>query len=84
MPVRENGDVFPITDETLERMPKKAARRLKVGRRPELQKEFREWVSDMGYEAQCASPMVRQLLFESFIGGWGAKIRQLKRKEKGT
>ena len=82
MPTNKHGEVIPITRATLDRMPKRLAKRLKLGLRPELPPEFEEWVVDMGYEAHVASPMLRQLLFEAFVGGWGAKVRQLKRKKK--
>lgn len=82
MPAEETGKVIPITEAALERMPKRMAQRLRVGLRPEMCPEFDEWVQDMGYRSMTASPMVRQLLFEAFIGGWGAKIRQLKQKKR--
>lgn len=82
MPAKETGKVIPITEATLERMPKRMARRLKLGLRPEVSPEFEEWIADMDYGAFVESPMIRQLLFEAFIGGWGAKVRQLKRKKR--
>ena len=72
---------IPITEKSLARMPKAMAKRLKLGLRPEMVPEFEEWVGDMGYASLVASPMMRQFLFEAFIGGWGAKVRQLKRKK---
>jgi len=82
MPTTEDGNVIPITEAALERMPRQISKRLKLGLRPELPPEFDEWVEDMGYQSFKASPMLRQLLFEAFVGGWGAKVRQLKRKKK--
>ena len=84
MPASEDGKVILITEAALERMPKPMAKRLKLGMREEMPPEFDEWVEDMGYEAFAASPMLRQLLFEAFVGGWGAKVRQLKRKKKSS
>lgn len=84
MPADENGTVIPITQESLERMPKRIAKRLKPGVHPVLQEEFHEWVQDMGYTAHVESPMVRQLLFEAFVGGWGSKTRQIKRKKRAS
>lgn len=82
MPTDEAGKVIPITEASLARMPKRMARRLRVGLRPEVCPEFDEWVEDMGYRAMASSPMVRQLMYEAFVGGWGAKIRQLKQKRR--
>ena len=45
------------------------------------EEEFYEFIEDMGYGAWLASPMVSQLLFETFIGGWGSKTRQLKKRK---
>lgn len=73
---------IPITEESLRRMPKKMARRLRPALRPIILKEFEEWVDDMGYQAHMSSPMLRQFLYESFIGGWGARVRQMKRDMK--
>jgi len=81
MPVKENGDVILVTKDALLRMPKPMARRLKLGTRKKMISEFDEWIKDMGYQPFRASPMVRQLLYEAFVGGWGAKIRQIKRNE---
>lgn len=81
MPIEEKSSVIPITESSLQKMPKRMAKRLKLGLRPELYHEFDEWIADMGYESFKASPMLRQLLFESFIGGWGAKVRQNKRNQ---
>lgn len=80
MPTTDSGQVIAITEETLARAPKRIAKRLKLGLRPGMEKEFREWVDDMGYVSHIESPMVRQMLFEAFIGGWGAKVRSLKKK----
>ena len=84
MPATETGKVIPITEASLARMPKAMAKRLKLGMREEVPPEFDEWVKDMGYHSFSASPMLRQIMFEAFIGGWGAKVRQLKRKKKGA
>ena len=73
---------IPITEEALAKMPKAMARRLRIGMRPEMLPEFQEWAEDMGYTALLVSDHLQQLLFEAFIGGWGAKFRQLKRKQK--
>lgn len=69
-----------ITEDALERMPKRMARRLRPGLRPVILDEFEEWICDMGYQAHTASPMLRQFLYEAFIGGWGARVRQMKRE----
>ncbi len=82
MPADETGKVIPITQAALDRMPSQLRKRLKLALRPELPPEFDEWVRDMGYESHVASPMLRQLLFEAFVGGWGAKVRQVKRGRK--
>lgn len=84
MPADETGKVIPITEVAIERMPKRMAKRLKLGLRPEVSPEFEEWLVDMDYGAFVESPMIRQLLFEAFIGGWGAKVRQLKRRKKAS
>lgn len=84
MPATETGKVIPITEAALDRMPKPMAKRLKLGLREEMPPEFDEWIEDMGYESFKASPMLRQLLFEAFVGGWGAKVRQLKRKKQAA
>lgn len=84
MKTTEDRDVIPITEAALKRMPKRMAMRLKLGMREQMPPEFDEWIEDMGYEAYKASPMLRQLLFEAFTGGWGAKVRQLKRKKRAT
>jgi len=80
MPVDESYKVTKITEGSLDRMSRPAAKRLRPGLRPEVEAEFLECMGDMGYEAHLASPMMRQMLFELFVGGWGAKTRQLKRK----
>ena len=84
MPVDENYKVTKITEASLGRMPKPMARRLKPGLRPELEPEFLECIEDLGYGVHLASPMQRQMLFELFVGGWGAKTRQLKRRKAGS
>lgn len=81
MSVDDAGKITPITESALERMPSRIARRLRPALRPELEAEFLECIGDMGYEEQLASPMLRQMLFELFVGGWGAKVRQLKRRK---
>jgi hypothetical protein len=73
--------VTKITEGSLDRMPRSAAKRLRPGLRPEVEVEFLECMGDMGYEAHLASPMMGQMLFELFVGGWGAKTRQLKRRK---
>lgn len=73
--------ITPITEEALEKMPRKMSKRPKPALHPELEEEFYEFVEDMGYETWLASPMVAQLLFETFIGGWGSKTRQLKKRK---
>lgn len=82
MPATENGKIITITEDALRRMPKPMAKRLKPALRETMIPEFEEWIEDMGYKSFTASPMLRQLLFEAFVGGWGAKVRQLKRKKK--
>lgn len=81
MPVDENNKVTKITEESIGRMPRPMAKRLRPGLRPEIEDEFLECVEDLGYKAHLASPMQRQMMFEFFIGGWGAKTRQLKRRK---
>lgn len=54
--------------------------RMKSGKSEEVQREFEEWVSDMRYEA--LTPAMRAYLWETFVGGWGAKVRQMKRRRK--
>ncbi len=73
--------ITPITEEALEKMPRKMSKRLKPALHPEVEEEFYEFVEDMNYEAWLASPMVAQLLFEVFTGGWGSKTRQLKKRK---
>ena len=73
--------ITPITEGALEKMPRKMSKRLRPALHPELEEEFYEFVKDMKYEAWLASPLVAQILFEMFIGGWGAKIRQLKKRK---
>jgi len=68
-------------------MPKPGTRamyeaRMKPGSRQDVKDEFEEWVRDMSYEALLGSPATKAYLFEAFVGGWGSKIRQLKRKRK--
>lgn len=77
----ESNTPIPITEAALERMPRPMSKRLRAGLRPEIEAEFLECIDDFGYKEQLASPMLRQILFELFIGGWGAKIRQLKRRK---
>ncbi len=84
MPVDEDYKVIQITEATIDGMPAKMGRRLKPGLRPEVEDEFLEFMGDMGYEAHMASPILRQMMFESFIGGWGAKVRQLKRRKAAS
>ena len=73
---------IPITKESLKKMPRAAAKRMKIAAKNDLTIEFEEWTTDMGYVSMIASPILRQLLFEAFIGGWSAKIRQIKRKNR--
>ena len=73
--------ITPITEEALEKMPRKMSKRLKPALHPGVEEEFYEFIEDMGYESWLASSMVAQLLFETFIGGWGSKTRQLKKRK---
>lgn len=73
--------ITPITEEALEEMPRKMSKRLRPALQPGVEEEFYEFIEDMGYGAWLASPMVSQLLFETFIGGWGSKTRQLKKRK---
>jgi len=82
MPVSEdNKKITSITEASLERMPRPMAKRLRPALRPELEGEFLECIEDLGYGPHLASPMLRQMLFELFVGGWGAKTRQLKKRK---
>jgi hypothetical protein len=81
MPVDENNKVTKVTEASLARMPRPMAKRLRPALRPEVEDEFLECIEDLGYKAHLASPMLRQMLFELFVGGWGAKTRQLKRRK---
>ena len=56
--------------------------RMKPGRKQEVKDEFEEWVKDMSYEALMGSPATKTYLFEAFVGGWGSKTRQVKRKRR--
>lgn len=76
----EENEITKITEAMLEGMSRKSARRLRPALNPSLETEFLECVGDMGYETHLSSPMLRQMLFELFVGGWGAKTRQLKRR----
>ncbi len=83
MPVSEEYKLIPITENGIRDMPKPMARRMRVAlTQPEVEGEFFEFVKDMGYEPHMASAVLRQMLFEAFIGGWGAKTRQIKRRKK--
>lgn len=73
--------IIPITEESLEKMPRKMAKRLRPALDPETEDEFYEFIEAMGYESWLASSIVSQLLFETFIGGWGSKTRQLKKRK---
>ena len=57
-------------------------RRMRPAKKAVVQKEFEEWAKDMAYEALLGSPAMKAYLFEAFVGGWGAKTRAVKRKEK--
>ncbi len=62
------------TKEMLERIPSKTKRiRLKPALSGKVREEFVTWVRHMGYETQCESMVMRQFMFESFCGGWGAR-----------
>lgn len=63
---------------------KKYDARMKPGKRQDVQDEFAEWVSDLKYEALLGSPAIKAYLFEAFVGGWGAKTRQVKRKRRSN
>lgn len=54
--------------------------RMKSGSRKDLQLEFEEWIADLRYEA--LTPAFKAYLFEAFVGGWGAKVRRLKRRRR--
>lgn len=56
--------------------------RMKPGRKKGVKDEFEEWVEDMSYGALKGSPSMRAYIFEAFVGGWGAKARQIKRRRK--
>lgn len=57
-------------------------RRMRPAKNVVVQKEFEEWIRDLAYEALLASPSMKAYLFEAFVGGWGAKARAVKRKER--
>ena len=57
-------------------------RRMRPARNEHVQREFEDWISDMTYESLLGSPAMKAYLFEAFVGGWGAKTRAVKRKEK--
>ena len=59
---------------------KKYEARMKPSARKDLRLEFEEWVADMRYDA--LTPAFRMYLFEAFVGGWGAKVRGIKRQKK--
>lgn len=72
--------IIPITAAALKKMPKRMARRLRPGMRSQVAEEFDGWLEDMGYQQHMASPLLRQFMYESFIGGWGAKTREYRKK----
>lgn len=57
-------------------------RRMRPARNKLVQGEFDEWIRDMAYESLLGSPAMKTYLFEAFVGGWGAKTRMVKRKER--
>lgn len=65
----------PGTEEMVER-------RMRPAKKAVVKKEFEEWISDMTYESLLGSPAMKAYLFEAFVGGWGAKTRIIKRKER--
>jgi hypothetical protein len=54
--------------------------RMKPGKRKMVQREFKEWISDLKYEALFANPAMKAYLFEAFVGGWGSRTRLAKRQ----
>jgi hypothetical protein len=58
-------------------------RRMRPGKKKLVKREFKQWITDMGYESALGSPMMKAYLFEAFVGGWGAKVRAIKRKKSG-
>jgi hypothetical protein len=59
-------------------------RRMRPAKKAVVQKEFEGWISDMAYEALLGSRAMKAYLFEAFVGGWGAKARAVKRRERKT
>ena len=57
-------------------------RRMRPAKKKVVQREFEEFVRDLRYESLLGSPAMKAYLFEFFVGGWGAKTRQIKRKKK--
>lgn len=57
-------------------------RRMRSAKNKRVKKEFREWIVDMGYESLLGSPTMKACMFEAFVGGWGAKLREVKRNAK--
>lgn len=55
---------------------------MKPGRHAVVQAEFEEWMRDMNYEALSQNPATRAYLFEAFVGGWGAKNRLIKKRDR--
>lgn len=47
-----------------------------------VSKEFDAWIHDLAYDSLLESPDMKAFLFEAFVGGWGAKTRAIKRREK--
>ena len=70
------ADVVDIREVAAKRAKKEEPRR------SEYPPEFEEWIDDMGYERLRKSPAVYDMMFDAFAGGWGAKIKQLKKKKR--
>lgn len=51
-------------------------------RKEDIDREFDVFVEQMGYEHFVESGLQRSLLLEFFVGGWGAKSADFRRKKK--
>ncbi len=58
------------------------AKRMRPGKRKRVQKEFNEFIKDLGYESLLGSTAMKAYLYEFFVGGWGAKTKQMKMSKK--
>lgn len=63
---------------------KAAERRLAAyaTRKEDIDREFQVFIEQMGYEHLVQSGLQRSLLLEFFVGGWGAKSADIRKKKK--